>query len=261
MGDDAHVREADDETGAADADPRVAVAPLTTADRARLASNWARVHERVAAACEAAGREVADVAVLPVTKYSDAAVCRAMIELGATALGESRIQDVQAKSRARGLATFKGWHMIGHLQRNKARKAVQLCAAIYTVDSLRLAEAIDRIAVEEARTEPMPIYLEVKLATDDTKTGCDPADLPALIDACCQLDRLRILGLMTIPSYTDDPEGARPAFARLRQLRDDHLPVGGLSMGMTHDFEIAIAEGATCVRIGSAFVDGLDRAT
>ncbi|MCZ7635649.1 MAG: YggS family pyridoxal phosphate-dependent enzyme [Verrucomicrobia bacterium] len=218
-----------------------------------LATNLEALRARVAAACERAGRDPATVTLLPVSKGQPPEVVRAAADLGLTAFGENKVQEAKAKiplcpGRLR-------WEMIGHLQTNKVRDAVHLFARIQSVDSLRLAEEIQRQAEKAAKT--VPVLLEVNVAGEANKFGYAPADLLAELADLNAFPRLEIHGLMGMAPWTPDPEKARPVFRRLRELRDacaDQLsaPLPALSMGMTGDFEVAIEEGATVIRIGTA---------
>lgn len=170
--------------------------------------------------------------------------------LGVTAFGENKVQEAEGKIIELGREAAE-WHLIGHLQSNKARKAVQLFDVIHTLDSAELAERLDRICNEEGR-ERLDALIQVDLSREETKAGVDENELPALIDVVSRCKHLRLRGLMTLPPYFDDPEATRPYFVRLRELRDRYIPGGELSMGMSHDFEVAIEEGATMVRVGTA---------
>jgi pyridoxal phosphate enzyme (YggS family) len=150
------------------------------------------------------------------------------------------------------------WHLVGHLQANKARKAVKLFDVIHSLDSTALAQRLDRLCTEEQRDE-LPVLVQVNLGGEETKSGVDEHDVFDLVEGVEKCERLKLIGLMSVPPYFEDPEQVRPFFARLRQLRDQLKSrgsfgrgVGELSMGMTHDFEVAIEEGATMVRIGTA---------
>ena len=142
------------------------------------------------------------------------------------------------------------WHLIGHLQSNKARRAVQMFEVIQSIDSVAIAERVVRLADELDRT--IEAYVEVDLGHEETKTGANVADVPAILAALTSSSHVKVCGLMTVPPFFEDLELVRPYFVRLRSLRDEVLPGGGLSMGMSHDFEVAIEEGATVVRVGSA---------
>lgn len=195
--------------------------------------------------------------MIAISKTHPASIVREAIELGVTDIGENRVQEAEPKINEVG-RTAARWHLVGHLQANKARRAVQLFDVIHSLDSLELAHRLDRLCGEEGR-ENLPVLIQVDLGHEATKSGVDEAELPALIEGLAGLERIQLAGLMTLPPFFDDPEQARPFFRRLRELRDelDAKGVfgdrkGELSMGMTNDFAVAIEEGATMVRIGTA---------
>lgn len=196
------------------------------------------------------GRLPKDVTLVAISKTHPASLLKTAIELGATDVGENRVQEAEQKILEVG-RTKARWHLVGHLQANKARRAVQLFDVIHSLDSLDLARRLDRLCGEEGR-ETLPVLVQVDLGHEATKTGIDEAELPALVQGLAELNRVQLIGLMTLPPFFDDPQQARPFFRRLRELRDRWAPNGELSMGMTHDFEVAIEEGATMVRIGTA---------
>jgi pyridoxal phosphate enzyme (YggS family) len=182
---------------------------------------------------------------------------KSAIELGVTDIGENRVQEAEQKIIEVG-RTKARWHLVGHLQANKARRAVQLFDVIHSLDSLELARRLDRLCGEEGR-EKLPVLVQVDLGREETKSGVDEGELPGLVEGLTGLTRVQLIGLMTLPPFFDDPQQARPFFRRLRELRDQLAAAGAfgdrrgeLSMGMTHDFEVAIEEGATMVRIGTA---------
>jgi len=183
---------------------------------------------------------------------------RAAIEFGANDIGENRVQEAEQKINEVGRSAAR-WHLVGHLQANKARRAVQLFDVIHSLDSLELARRLDRLCGEEGR-ETLPVLIQVDLGHEETKAGIDESELPELVEGLKSLGRVQLVGLMTLPPFFDDPEQARPFFRRLRELRDDLARQGAfgadrkgeLSMGMTHDFAVAIEEGATMVRVGTA---------
>lgn len=179
------------------------------------------------------------------------------IDCGATDIGENRLQEAEQKIIEVGRDRVR-WHLVGHLQANKARKAVKLFDVIHSLDSIALAQRLDRLCSEEQRAE-LPLLVQVNLGGEETKSGVDERDVIDLVEAVEKCERLKLIGLMSVPPYFEDPEQVRPFFSRLRQLRDELKSrgsfageVGELSMGMTHDFEVAIEEGATMVRIGTA---------
>lgn len=218
-----------------------------------LAENLAAVQQAISAACLRAGREPNSVLLLAVTKGMPPELVRAAAALGQTLFGENKVQEAKAKiplcpGRLR-------WQMIGHLQSNKCRDAVHLFEMIQSVDTLGLAEEINKWAGKQAKT--MPVLLEVNLAAESTKFGFHPDRLLAELDAINALPKIEIHGLMTIAPWTADPEKVRPLFRKLRELKlrcEDRLgaPLPHLSMGMSGDFAVAVEEGATMVRIGSA---------
>jgi len=204
------------------------------------------IQERIARAAAHAGRRREDITLLAVTKKFPADAIAAAAELGIRDFGENYVQEFEGKRAA--LAGLGGarFHLIGHLQANKARKGVELFDVIQTVDSVRLAERLD-----QAASAPLDVMIEVKLSPESAKAGVSPEDLPQLIAAVRACANLRLRGLMTMPPWSDEAEPSRPYFRRLRELAQQHaLP--GLSMGMSHDFEVAIEEGATLIRIGTA---------
>ena len=218
-----------------------------------LAENLAAVQARIAAACGRSGRDPAEVTLLAVSKNHPAEAVAEAVGLGLTTFGENRVQEAKAKiplspSRAR-------WHFIGHLQSNKARDAVALFGTIESVDSLALAEELQKQAEKQAKT--LQVLLEVNVAGESSKFGWVPDRLVESLEAINALPRLELHGLMTIAPYAIDAEKVRPVFRRLRELRDrcaDRLgtPLPVLSMGMSGDLEVAIEEGSTLVRVGTA---------
>ena len=212
---------------------------------------------RIASAAERCGRDASEIKLVAVSKTHPAEILRAAIAAGATVLGENKVQEAEPKINEIGRGDAE-WHLIGHLQSNKARKAVQLFDVIQSLDSLELAQRLERICVEENRSS-MPVYVQVDLAGEETKSGISESELGALVEFLTGCDRLRFSGLMVLPPFFDDAGEARPYFARLRDIRDRlHAQdafangKGELSMGMSHDFEVAIDEGATVVRVGTA---------
>ena len=218
-----------------------------------LSTNLQSIRDRMESACARAHRPAGSVTLLAVTKSQPPEVVSEVAKLGLSIFGENKVQEAKAKipqcpGRLR-------WHMIGHLQTNKARDAVALFEMIQSVDSLHLAEELNKRAEEAAKT--MPILLEVNLAGEASKFGYRPENLKAELAQLNALSRLEIHGLMTVPPWTAEPEKVRPVFRQLRELKLDceqqlGAPLPHLSMGMTGDFEVAIEEGATIVRIGMA---------
>ncbi len=203
-------------------------------------------------ACARAGRDRSEVAMLAVSKRFGPERVREAAEAGLTLFGENRVQE--AKQKIPLCPGHLEWHMIGHLQRNKVRDTVQLFEMIHSVDSLRLLETIEEVSERAGRT--LPVCLEVNVSGESSKFGMPPEDLPGVLEASTRMMHVDVIGLMTMPPFTEEAEGARPHFARLRELRDacrDGLgfDLPELSMGMSHDFEVAIEEGATWIRLGS----------
>jgi len=217
-------------------------------------SNLDRVHERIARAAKRAGRSADEITVVAVSKTFPAEAIRAAYTAGVRHFGENRVQEWESKYRA--LADLDAtWHLIGHLQSNKVRRAAYLFRRIDSVDNLGLAKKLDAAAAAEGKN--LPVLIEVHLGGETTKSGVGQSDLPALAESVAPFAHLDLVGLMTIPPFAVDPQQARLYFRKLRELRDNvsrrlgrKLPV--LSMGMSHDFEIAIEEGATEIRIGTA---------
>ncbi len=215
------------------------------------------VHRKIAHAAMRSGREPSDVALIAVTKTVPLEVVMRAVEAGVRDFGENRVQEASAKIPACS-GRFPGsrivWHLIGHLQRNKARAAVKLFDLIQTVDSAALAADLDRHALSEGKVQR--VLIQVKLGGEDTKHGIEESLLLPLLRELRCFGSLSVEGLMTIPPFSEDPEKTRQWFRRLRELRDEAAAEGfrlpQLSMGMSHDFEAAIEEGATMVRVGTA---------
>ena len=210
-----------------------------------VAANLAAVRVRMASAAQRAGRDPETVRLIAATKTKPAALVRAAIDAGATDIGENYVQEASAKRAEVGDGAR--WHLIGHLQRNKAARAVEVFDCVQTVDSAALGAALSRHAAAQGRT--LRVLIEVRLGGEATKNGVEPDELPALVEAL-RLPSLLVDGLMTVPP-PGDPESARPHFRILREWRD-RLGLRELSMGMSDDFEVAIEEGATMVRVGRA---------
>jgi pyridoxal phosphate enzyme (YggS family) len=224
-----------------------------------LVENIERVRHRINDAARRAGRTPDEVSLMAVTKTFPPERIREAYAAGLRLFGENRVQEFAGKAPALGDLAGAEWHMIGHLQTNKAAKAAELFSGIDSVDSLRLAERLNSLA--EQQTKTLVVLIEVNVGGEEAKSGINPGsdDLQKILNAAPHLQNLRIRGLMTIPPFTHDPQQARPYFQRLRALRDEiasqRLPGIGmdvLSMGMSHDFEVAIEEGSTCVRVGTA---------
>ena len=215
-----------------------------------LRENLTEIRRRISDAAGKVNRRAVEIKLVAVSKTHSASTVLEAINAGAAVFGENKVQEAEAKIQAIGREKAE-WHLIGNLQSNKARKAVKLFDVIHTLDSVELAERLERICVEENK-KSLSIFAQIDLANEATKSGIGEKDLPELIAFLKNCERLRFDGLMIIPPFEDDAEKTRPFFRRLRQIRDAHLPGGELSMGMSHDFEIAIEEGATMVRVGTA---------
>jgi pyridoxal phosphate enzyme (YggS family) len=225
-----------------------------------IASNLAEIRERIREAARRAGRDPGEVALIAVSKTHPAASILEAIAAGQRLFGENRVQEFAGKRDAVLAASASAggrFHLIGHLQSNKAARAVELFDAIDSVDSLRLAERLNEAAVHFERR--LDVLVEINIGGETAKSGLDPtsAELYALLDAQPRLTHLAIRGCMTVPPFTPDPEGSRAYFRQLREVRDrlsarSGLALKELSMGMSHDFEVAIEEGSTCVRVGTA---------
>ncbi len=214
-----------------------------------IQKNLERIEERIASACEKAGRRRDEVQLVAVSKRKPASSVREAAEAGQILFGENRVQEAQGKIP--DCPQHLHWHLIGHLQSNKARLAANLFRMIHSVDSEKLLHALD----EHAAT-PLPILIQVNLSGEGSKSGCAPAEVAALIEAANACSQVEVHGLMTIPPFTPDPEKARIHFSALRTLRDELEKSTGtslpeLSMGMSNDFEIAIEEGSTFIRVGT----------
>lgn len=248
-----------------------------------LAENLARVRARITQACQRCGRDPASVTLICVTKGVPADTVGELIRLGALDLGENRVQEARAKQIVLGsrlkvegqnleprTSNFEliRWHLIGHLQRNKARDAVAAFAMIHSVDSAALATKLSDEWRVKSGGKSLEVFIQVNISGEATKFGCKSDDALSLAKTVCQSPALRLRGLMTIPPLAGDPEEARPFFRRLRLLRDDiqvqlmnlslatgHSPLV-LSMGMSSDFDVAIEEGADFVRVGTAIFKG-----
>ena len=224
-----------------------------------IARNIAAVQERIAAAARRAGRPPEEIALMAVSKTFPPDAIREAYQAGQRLFGENRVQEFAEKAPAlRDLAGAE-WHLIGHLQSNKAGKAAELFAAVDSVDSLRLAEKLN--AAAQKANQRLKVLIEINVGGEAAKSGAAPGseELEQMLAAVAQLEALQVLGLMTIPPFAEDPQQARPFFRRLRELRNQiaarRLPgisLDVLSMGMSHDFEVAIEEGSTCVRLGTA---------
>ncbi|MGB2694476.1 MAG: YggS family pyridoxal phosphate-dependent enzyme [Dehalococcoidia bacterium] len=209
--------------------------------------NLRRVRERIASACERAGRSTGEVTLVGVSKGFPPEAVSEAYDAGLRDFGENRVQEAEAKIEALAASgRTPRWHLVGHLQTNKAKNVTNLFAILHSVDSVRLAQAVSRHA-----REAVPILLEVNVAEEASKFGFTPQELAPALGDIKRLPNLDVRGLMTVAPMTDDPQRVRPVFRRLRELRDE-TGLEELSMGMTDDFEVAIEEGATLVRVGRA---------
>ncbi|NQT72949.1 MAG: YggS family pyridoxal phosphate-dependent enzyme [Chloroflexi bacterium] len=212
-----------------------------------IEQNVEEVRNRIAQACDRGGRSPDEVTLVAITKTYDASVVRTAFQAGLRHFGENRIQEAKAKlDELKDVQSQSTWHMVGHLQTNKVKTAVQLFDIIQSVDSLKLAEALNSNALKS-----FPVLLQVNIAEEDSKSGFAVGEINLVLSEIGRMPNLEIKGLMTIAPWVDDPEEVRPAFRKLRELRDS-LGLEQLSMGMTDDFEVAVEEGATIVRVGRA---------
>jgi PLP dependent protein len=218
-----------------------------------LGERLRHVRQRIFRAAGRAQRDPHEILLLAVSKVFPAQVIREAYELGLRHFGENYVQEFEGKAPSVADLHDVRFHLIGHLQSNKTRKAAELFHAIQTVDSPKLAQRLEETG------RPLEVMLEVKLSEEDAKSGVNPSDLPELIAAVRECPHLTLTGLMTMPPWSNDPEAARPYFRRLRDLGQQH-GVHGLSMGMSHDLEAAIEEGSTCVRVGTALFGERKRA-
>jgi len=220
-----------------------------------IAANIEKIKQRIAAACSRAGRDPHSVELMAVTKTVSTERILQAVDAGITLLGENYVQEAREKQELLGGSARM--HLIGHLQTNKAKYAVRLFDCVHSVDRLELAQELNKRA--KAVNRILDILIEVNVSGEQTKNGVSPAQVRELIGRIAGLENLSVRGLMTMAPYSDDPETSRPYFQALRQLRDDiareeipHVQMAELSMGMTDDFEVAIEEGSTIVRIGRA---------
>lgn len=216
----------------------------------------AEVRDRVANAAIRAGRKPDDVRLIAVSKTHPIDAVRAAAEAGQKDFGENKVQEALQKI-AQSTDTTLRWHLIGHLQSNKARKAAQAVGSIHAIDSVELLKKVDQGASEAGRM--VDVLIQVDLALEETKFGAPVSEVRSIVDASAGCTAARLTGLMLLPPLAENPEDARPWFARLRALRDEMIASGApadrlreLSMGMSHDFDVAIGEGATMVRVGTA---------
>lgn len=225
-----------------------------------IRDNLLRIQEAIANAAQRSGRRPEDVTLIGVSKTHPAIAIQEAYQAGVRHFGENRVQEWEFKRVGTNNLTAT-WHLIGHLQSNKAAKAAKLFHTIDSVDDLAVAQKLDRARAETNLPAKLRVLLEVRVAQEATKTGVEIAALPELAEKVAALPHLDLAGLMCIPPYLMEPELVRPYFRRLRELRDElktklALPLPVLSMGMSHDFEVAIEEGATEVRVGTALFGG-----
>jgi pyridoxal phosphate enzyme (YggS family) len=230
--------------------------------RTSVRENLLRIQERIASAAARAGRRAEEIALIGVSKTHPASAIREAFEAGVRHFGENRVQEWEGKrAGTEGLAAT--WHLIGHLQSNKTVRAARLFHCVDSVDEFAIAQRLDRARTEAGITGKLRVLIEVRVAPEETKSGVEINELSAIAEGFADLPRLELAGLMCIPPFLEEAERVRPYFRRLRELRDElaknlalALPV--LSMGMSHDFEAAIEEGATEVRVGTALFGARD---
>ena len=228
-----------------------------------IAENVARVRERIRLAAASAGRDPGAITLMGVCKTFPAEAIREAYDAGIRVFGENRVQEFAGKADALRDLAEANWHLIGHLQSNKAAKAADLFHAVDSVDSLKLAQKLDDAA--RTRSKTLRVLIEINVGGEAAKSGITPdsAELDQLLAEAPRLTNLEFRGLMTVPPFSEDPQEARPFLRKLRELRDQVASRGlprvnmeDLSMGMSHDFEVAIEEGSTCVRVGTAIFGG-----
>ena len=220
-----------------------------------ISENFRQVKRRIIDAAKRVGRDPSDIRLLAVTKEQSDVIVAEGIQAGMTLFGENKVQEAMDKIEAIGRTGLE-WHFIGRLQKNKVKFVFDFFDLIHSVDSLSLAEVIHKKAQKIGFC--MPILLQINISGEESKLGMDPLDLPKEIERVAKLEGVKIKGLMTIPPYTSDPENSRPYYARLRELRNTcsklavpRMELDELSMGMSNDYEVAIEEGATLVRVGT----------
>jgi pyridoxal phosphate enzyme (YggS family) len=225
-------------------------------DRQQIRDNLMRLQERIGAAARNVGRRSEEITLIGVSKTQPAEAIRAAYEAGLRHFGENRVQEWEGKRAELG-DLQANWHLVGHLQSNKAARAAGLFHSVDSVDDLALAQRLDRARGEQADVQKLRILIEVRVEEEESKSGVKPEEAAPLAAQMSDLSHIELAGLMCIPPFLDDPAKLRPYFQQLRELRDSlareirrELPV--LSMGMSHDFEVAIEEGATEVRVGTA---------
>jgi pyridoxal phosphate enzyme (YggS family) len=219
-----------------------------------ITENLIHLHEQIAASCRRAGRTESEVELMAVSKVHPVEFILEAYAAGQRLFGENRVQEFQEKSQHLATLTDAKFHLIGPLQSNKTAKAAELFDAIDAIDALKIAQRLNSAAATLGKK--LPLLIEVKLSHEETKHGLAPADLPALLAAIEDLESVEAVGLMTVPPWSEDAEIARPYFRELRRLRDESVvrfpKLTQLSMGMSNDFTVAIEEGSTCVRVGTA---------
>lgn len=222
-----------------------------------LSERLANVRRRIDEAARRCHRAPEEITLVAISKTHPSALLKEALHAGITDLGENRVQEAEGKIVELGRNAAR-WHLVGHLQSNKTKRAVQLFDCIHSLDSVSLAQRLERLCIEEERAE-LPVLIQIDLGGETTKTGIDPQGLPELLEALRDLERVRLIGLMTLPPFFENPDCGRPYFKTLRGLRYKLQRegrfgerAGELSMGMSHDFEIAIEEGATMVRVGTS---------
>ena len=239
--------------------------PQTATSFDELRGRVEEVRRSIEECARRCNRDPSEITLVAVSKTHPPPLLHLAVEAGVDDFGENRVQEAEAKIKTLGRASAR-WHLIGHLQANKARRAVVLFDVIHSLDSSSLARRLDRLCAEEGRDD-LPVMVQVNLAGEATKSGISEEELPELVAAVTACERLRLTGLMTVPPFFEEVERVRPFFSRLRELRDalrSRLAFGEgggeLSMGMSHDYEVAIEEGATMVRIGTAIFGARDKA-
>src|ERR1700677_1733131 len=219
-----------------------------------IANNLAHLHEHIAQACRRANRSESEVALMAVSKVHPVEVILEAYAAGQRLFGENRVQEFQEKSPSLTTLTDAEFHLIGPLQSNKTARAAELFHSIDAVDSLKIAQRLNTAAA--ALEKKLPVRVEIKLSHEEWKHGLAPEELPSLLTATNELESIEVVGLMPVPPWSEDAEVARPYFRELRRLRDESVAkfprVTQLSMGMSNDFTVAIEEGSTCVRVGTA---------
>jgi PLP dependent protein len=214
-----------------------------------LRTRFERIQNKINLAAKRAKRQPEEIKLIAVSKTQPVEVLQTAIETGISVFGENKVQE--AENKIAQIGRKAEWHLVGHLQSNKARKAAKLFDVIHSIDSPELARRLERICQEEGRAH-LPVLIQVDLAGEQAKSGVSENDLPDLVNFLKTCENIKLEGFMILPPFFDDAEKTRPYFQRLREIRDDFLPGGELSMGMSGDFEVAVEEGATIVRVGTA---------